>query len=110
MQSNVETDVIHRVSKQLRGYPMLESLWLMLISLFNSLFGCSHKRTTFPITPTRKSALPASPARMGTYVACLDCGKEFRYNWKEMRIGEPVTARVPATAATTTETFSPVHR
>ncbi len=24
--------------------------------------------------------------RTGTYVACLDCGKEFRYDWHEMRI------------------------
>jgi hypothetical protein len=23
---------------------------------------------------------------MGTYVACLDCGKEFRYDWQQMRI------------------------
>jgi hypothetical protein len=29
-------------------------------------------------------------SRNGTYVACLDCGKEFDYNWKEMRIGSPV--------------------
>ena len=24
-----------------------------------------------------------------TYVACLDCGKEFDYDWKQMRIGRP---------------------
>jgi hypothetical protein len=24
-------------------------------------------------------------------VACLDCGKEFAYDWKSMRIGEPMT-------------------
>ena len=29
-------------------------------------------------------------SRNGTYVVCLDCGKEFDYNWKEMRIGSPV--------------------
>lgn len=28
-------------------------------------------------------------ARSGTYIVCLDCGKEFDYNWKEMRIGGP---------------------
>ena len=26
-------------------------------------------------------------------VASLDCGQEFSYNWKEMRVGQPVTAR-----------------
>ncbi|MDQ6679109.1 MAG: hypothetical protein M3Z09_17635 [Acidobacteriota bacterium] len=24
-----------------------------------------------------------------TYVACLDCGKEFDYSWDEMRVGAP---------------------
>lgn len=109
MERNIETDIVETVSKQLRGFPMLESFWLLLVSLFDALFGCSHKRTTFPLTPARKSTLSSGPARLGTYVVCLDCGKEFRYNWKEMRVGEAVTTRVPATAATT-ETFSPVRR
>ena len=53
----------------------------MLQSLFNSLFGCSHQRTTFPLTPGRTAS------HKGTYVVCLDCGKEFAYNWDEMRVG-----------------------
>ena len=90
---------------------MLESLRLLLVFLMNALFGCSHKRTTFPLTPVRRRSanLSSGTARLGTYVVCLDCGKEFRYNWKEMRIGEPVTVRVPA-SVTTTETFSPAGR
>jgi hypothetical protein len=51
----------------------------MLSSVIDSLFGCSHRRTTFPITPKRPSVWP------GAYVTCLDCGKEFAYNWTEMR-------------------------
>jgi hypothetical protein len=62
----------------------------MLHSMMNALFGCGHQRTTFPITPGRKSAI--SVARNGTYVVCLDCGKEFAYDWKSMRVGEPMTA------------------
>lgn len=54
----------------------------MLQSLLNSLFGCSHQRTTFPQTPSRRSG-----SRTGTYVVCLECGKEFAYNWDEMRVG-----------------------
>ena len=62
----------------------------MLHSMMSSLFGCGHQRTTFPITPRRKYA--GSPVVTGsTYVACLDCGKEFAYDWKSMRIGEPMT-------------------
>ena len=60
----------------------------MLQSLLNSLFGCSHQRTTFPLTPGRKNSYPTAVATQhGTYVVCLDCGKEFAYNWDEMRVG-----------------------
>jgi hypothetical protein len=68
----------------------------MLASLLNSLFGCSRQKTTFPLTPSRKMATASN--RHGTYVVCLDCGQEFRYDWKQMRVGEPVEAR-PASAA-----------
>lgn len=61
----------------------------MLNSVFDSLFGCSHRRTTFPITPKRPSA------HLGAYVTCLDCGKEFAYNWNEMRREEDPVALVP---------------
>jgi hypothetical protein len=76
----------------------------MIQSLMNTLFGCAHRRTTFPLTPARKSAmLPATAAatatnKNGTYVVCLDCGKEFAYNWNEMRVGRQVTA-APAAAS-----------
>ena len=70
----------------------------MLQSLLNSFFACAHSRTTFPLTPARRAAdIPAQ--RHGTYVVCLDCGKEFGYNWNEMRVGEPVPQRTPAPAA-----------
>jgi hypothetical protein len=55
-------------------------------SLFNILFGCSHKRTTFPLTPASISG--SGPAQ--TYVVCLDCGKQFTYDWKSMQRGERV--------------------
>ncbi len=64
-----------------------------MLTLLNALFGCSHKRTTFPITPSRLSRLSGGNSRGGTYVACLDCGKEFDYNWKEMRVSS--SAPVP---------------
>lgn len=60
----------------------------MLSSVLDSLFGCSHRRTTFPITPKRPSVWP------GAYVTCLDCGKEFAYNWTEMRRVEKRAAGV----------------
>ena len=70
----------------------------MLQSLMNTLFGCSHRRTTFPLTPVRKNGgFPAPSASLhGTYVTCLDCGKELAYNWEEMRVGKPVSGPRPA--------------
>lgn len=63
----------------------------MLTSVLESLFGCSHRRTTFPMTPKRPSV------RVGAYVTCLDCGKEFAYNWNEMRLEKPVAiSAIPA--------------
>jgi hypothetical protein len=67
----------------------------MLQSLLNTVFACSHRRTTFPITPGRKSA----SHRNTPYVVCLDCGKEFAYNWNEMRVGEQVPPRPATTEA-----------
>jgi hypothetical protein len=66
----------------------------MLQSIVDTLFGCSHRRITFPQTPVRKSAGFQVPGavRNGTYVTCLDCGKELAYDWQEMRVGKPVSA------------------
>ncbi len=64
----------------------------MLESLVSYLFGCSHVRTTFPM---RRKSSPEN--RQGTYIVCLDCGKEFDYNWKEMRAGEVVAGRPAVT-------------
>ena len=67
----------------------------MLNSVLESLFGCSHRTTTFPLTPTRSQA--SNGNRRGAYVACLDCGMEFAYDWHAMRVGDPIApAQVPA--------------
>jgi len=69
----------------------------MLQGLVNSLFGCSHRRTTFPLTPLRRTGGFQAPnaKRFGTYVTCLDCGKELAYDWAEMRVGKPVSEQTP---------------
>jgi hypothetical protein len=70
----------------------------MIVSLLNTLFGCAHSKTTFPLTPSRKSRT-LERFRTGTYIVCLDCGKEFDYDWREMRIGSPIrqsTVSIPA--------------
>ena len=66
----------------------------MLQSLLDFFLGCPHRRTSFPLTPTKKSGLASVPSsRLGTYVACLDCGQELAYDWHEMRVAGPVPQR-----------------
>lgn len=71
----------------------------MISNLIDSLFGCSHKRITFPMTvkPSQRKNGGAS----GTYVVCLDCGGEFAYDWKEMKIlgRRERVVTMPSTAA-----------
>lgn len=56
-----------------------------MAGLLNLLFGCPHSNYSFPQTP-RGQRKPKAAALTGTYVVCTDCGKEFPYDWKEMKI------------------------
>ena len=58
----------------------------MISSISERLLGCSHRRLTRPITPLRKPGQPAGE----TYVVCLDCGRQFAYDWDHMRIGKKI--------------------
>jgi len=55
------------------------------MTLVDLLFGCWHRKYSFPIT-TRGSRRSSAAAATGTYVVCLDCGKEFPYDWHEMKV------------------------
>ncbi len=71
----------------------------MIFNFFDMLFGCWHRNYSFPITA--KGAKRRSPAASvtGTYVVCLDCGKEFPYDWTGMK----VISSTPAEAEHRTE-------
>jgi hypothetical protein len=56
-----------------------------MVTILDALFGCWHKRTTFPLT-SRRGQRRSGASQKGTYVVCLDCGKEFAYDWQKMRI------------------------
>ena len=58
----------------------------MIDSIFNTLLFCSHRRISFPMTIRKPQAISGVPCRNRTFVICLDCAKEFSYNWEEMRI------------------------
>ena len=54
---------------------------------WNFLFGCTHGNTGFPMTLRRRaSGGRQAGGRAETYVVCLDCGKEFPYDWDAMKI------------------------
>ena len=58
----------------------------MIANLLDVFFGCAHKNYSFPITVRSARRRPAAAALTGTYVVCLDCGKEFPYDWAEMKV------------------------
>lgn len=58
----------------------------MIDSVLNLLFRCAHRRLTRPVTPVSKDGMPSGE----TYVVCLDCGKQFSYDLREMRVGKPL--------------------
>jgi hypothetical protein len=55
-------------------------------SILSMLFRCAHLHLTRPFSPVSVRGV----SQEGTYVVCLDCGKEFAYDLKEMRIGKPI--------------------
>jgi hypothetical protein len=58
----------------------------MLGKLIEGVFGCWHSHYSFPITVRRGSRRSGAASLTGTYVVCLDCGREFPYDWKEMKV------------------------
>ena len=54
--------------------------------ILDLLFGCHHRLITRPITQVRKYDCQPSY----TYVACLECGKQFYYDTRNMRVGTPI--------------------
>lgn len=76
----------------------------MFLKLIDAVFGCRHARYSFPMTVRAGSRRGNATQRTGTYVACLDCGKEFKYDWQEMKIvganvGSPARVLVTKEAA-----------
>ena len=75
----------------------------MIANLLDVFFGCWHKNYSFPITVKPGQRRTGAASVTGTYVVCLDCGKEFPYDWRSMKVvgeskgdpkGEPQIAAV----------------
>ena len=69
------------------------SLRLRLGGLADWLFGCWHRRTSFPITLGASVSVDGQPTTQAeTYVVCVECGRRFAYDWTAMRITRQPTA------------------
>ncbi len=58
----------------------------MITKFMEAVFGCKHSKYSFPVTIRGAARRPQAAALTGTYVACLDCGREFPYDWQEMKV------------------------
>jgi hypothetical protein len=60
-----------------------------IVTILDALFGCWHQRISFPQTSKSGQRRCEAAMQTGTYVVCLDCGTEFAYDWKKMRVLSP---------------------
>jgi hypothetical protein len=58
----------------------------MVGKFLDAVFGCWHNHYSFPITVRRGSRRSGAASLTGTYVVCLDCGKEAPYDWSQMKV------------------------
>lgn len=56
-------------------------------------FGCPHADYSFPqvIRGTEHHRKLRPPMGVRHYVVCLECGKEFPYDWSAMKVVKPVS-------------------
>ena len=70
----------------------------MVIELFqlawSKVFTCRHRKCTRLITCRKGQQRSNVAAITGTYFVCLGCGKEFAYDWDNMRVIDPEPSRV----------------
>jgi hypothetical protein len=70
----------------------------MIFNFLDMLFGCWHNNYSFPITAKGEARKNAAAQATGTYVVCLDCGKEFAYDWQNMKVIDSVDEIDPIVA------------
>lgn len=63
------------------------------MKILDIMFGCWHKRISFPQSSKPGQRRSTASCQTGTYVVCLDCGKEFAYDWQTMKIVPSVAGK-----------------
>jgi len=75
----------------------------MLSKILDAFFGCWHNHYSFPITIRPGTRRSKAASLTGTYVVCLDCGKEFPYDWREMKVVSPLSGNANRAASLATK-------
>jgi len=75
----------------------------MLSKILDAFFGCWHNHYSFPITVRPGTRRSKAASLTGTYVVCLDCGKEFPYDWREMKVVSPLSDNANRAASLATK-------
>ena len=75
----------------------------MIAKLIDAVFGCRHPRYSFPVTLRGAKRHSQAAALTGTYVVCLECGREFPYDWQQMKVITSPSERRQYIAALTTK-------
>src|SRR2546422_3958940 len=75
----------------------------MLSKILDAFFGCWHNHYSFPITVRPGTRRSKAASLTGTYVVCLDCGKEFPYDWREMKVVSPLSGNANRAASLATK-------
>jgi hypothetical protein len=82
----------------------------VIIELFqmawSKVFSCRHKRCTPVITCRKGQPRSVVASITGTYFVCLGCGKEFAYDWENMRVIDPEPSRVKILAAKAAQMYA----
>jgi hypothetical protein len=69
----------------------------VIIELFelawSRVFACRHKKCTRLITCRPGMHRSKVASITGTYFVCLKCGKEFAYDWDNMKVIDPEPSR-----------------
>jgi RNA polymerase subunit RPABC4/transcription elongation factor Spt4 len=73
---------------------------------WSKVFRCRHKKCTPLITCRKGQPRSRVAAITGTYFVCLKCGKEFAYDWDNMRVIDPEHSQMALLAEKATEMYA----
>jgi hypothetical protein len=82
-----------------RFYLVTNTVRAQVAGLAEWLFGCGHRRTSFPMTPRARAGAYGEPGvQSNTYIVCLECGRHFAYDWSAMHIAKRRIAGIASPA------------